>query len=191
MTILIDGDRLPELDAGELRLRWLEERDVPALFAIFSSAEVTRYWSTPAYTEEEQAAELLRSIHAQFEARKLFQWGIVRRDVDRVVGTSTLAALDPQNRRAEIGFALGCEHWGQGLARRATRRLIEFAFEDVGLHRLEADVDPRNDASIRLLEAHGFEREGYLRERWIVDGEINDTVLLGLLARDWKNRQDS
>ena len=62
---------------------------------------------------------------------------------------------------------------------------MRFAFEELGLRRIEADVDPRNEASIRLLERLGFQREGYLRERWLVDQEINDTVFYGLLRREW------
>lgn len=62
--------------------------------------------------------------------------------------------------------------------------LRRFAFENLKLHRIEADVDPRNEASLCLLEKHGFQREGLLRERWFVGDEVNDTVFMGLLAAD-------
>jgi RimJ/RimL family protein N-acetyltransferase len=67
----------------------------------------------------------------------------------------------------------------------ALRVLLRFSFSEMELHRIEADVDPRNEASIKLLERLGFHREGYLRERWLVNGEINDTVFFGLLRREW------
>jgi RimJ/RimL family protein N-acetyltransferase len=70
----------------------------------------------------------------------------------------------------------------------ATSTLLRFAFEQLSLHRVEADVDPRNEASIRLLEKLGFQREGYLRERWLVGEEINDTVFYGLLRREWREK---
>jgi RimJ/RimL family protein N-acetyltransferase len=66
----------------------------------------------------------------------------------------------------------------------ALTALLDHAFGDLGLHRIEADVDPRNEASLRLLEKLGFRREGYLRERYLKDDEIQDTVLLGLLRGD-------
>ena len=70
--------------------------------------------------------------------------------------------------------------------RAAFGRLIAFAFDELALIRLEADVDPANVASLALLEAMGFRREGLCRERWIVDGVVQDSLMLGLLARDWR-----
>jgi ribosomal-protein-alanine N-acetyltransferase len=64
--------------------------------------------------------------------------------------------------------------------------LLAFAFEELGLHRIEADVDPRNTASLQSVERLGFQREGYLRERWQVNGEIQDTVFFGLLRGEWE-----
>jgi ribosomal-protein-alanine N-acetyltransferase len=72
---------------------------------------------------------------------------------------------DGSQRRAELGYILGREHWGRGFAGEAQRRAIDFAFEDLGLHRLEADTHPDNAASLRSLERLGFRREGLLRER--------------------------
>lgn len=63
--------------------------------------------------------------------------------------------------------------------------LVSFAFETLGLHRLEADVDPRNAPSIRALERAGFAREGHQRERYLLNGEAQDALLYGLLRRDW------
>lgn len=70
----------------------------------------------------------------------------------------------------------------------ALSRLIAFGFTDMHLNRIEADIDPRNERSARSLERHGFQKEGYLRERWIIDGEISDTVLYGLLQSEWQLR---
>ncbi len=177
--------RLPTLTASRVRLRWLTERDVPDLFAVFSDPETMRYWSSPAMSEVGEAETLLQKIHDAFRHRELYQWGIVRDGEDRVVGTCTLARLDFPNRRAEVGFALRRELWGQGLMTEALSALLDHAFRDLHLHRVEADVDPRNERSIRLLEKLGFSREGHLRERWIVAGETADTVFYGLLRREW------
>jgi RimJ/RimL family protein N-acetyltransferase len=116
----------------------------------------------------------------------LLQWGITLPDSDTVIGTATLAQIDLRNARAEIGFALGREHWGRGLAREAVSVLLDHAFGEMGLHRIEADSDPGNQPSIRLLERLGFRREGYLPERWYVGGRWHDTVMFGLLKRDWR-----
>jgi RimJ/RimL family protein N-acetyltransferase len=93
--------------------------------------------------------------------------------------------------RAEIGYCLHSAHWKQGYMGEALAALIEYAFSVLQLRRLEADVDPANASSLRILERMGFRREGLLRERWNVGGVIADSVILGLLAREWRGTPDA
>lgn len=155
------------------------------MLEIFGNAEVMKFWSSPPLADLVAASQLIDEIHEHFHARRLFQWGICSRDSSQVHGTCTLLNVDLTQRRAEIGFALARGEWGQGLASEALEVMIRFAFEALGLQRLEADVDPRNERSLRLLERQGFRREGYLRERWLHSGETQDAVFLGLLRREW------
>ncbi len=182
---MIEGDKLPTLTSPRVALRWLEDSDLPALFEIFSDQEVMRYWSSPRWTDQAEGLKMVERIRRCFAEGSLYQWGVALRSDDGIIGTCTLADVDAQNRRAEIGFILRRDHWGQGDMSEATSTLLRFAFEELGLHRVEAGVDPRNEASIRLLERLGFQREGYLRERWHVGEEINDTVFYGLLRSEW------
>jgi RimJ/RimL family protein N-acetyltransferase len=179
------GPILPTLDAGPVRLRWLTAGDVPGLFAIFGDPEVTRYWGHEALPNLAAAETLLADIHHLFRLRSLFQWGVEEVDGGELVGTCTLATLHRTHRRAELGFALGRSFWGRGYMRAALPVLLRFAFERLGLHRVAADVDPRNVPSIRLLEWLGFRREGYLREHYRVGGEIQDAVVYGLLRSEF------
>lgn len=183
-----NAESLPTVRGERVVLRWLTPDDVDALFEIFSDPVVMRYWSSPPMVHRSEAAHLLAKIDEHFRNRDLFQWGIARADDDRVIGTCTLAHLNVANRRAELGFALGRLHWRKGLMSEALVALLDFGFGALNLHRLEADVDPRNEASIRILERLGFRREGYLRERWLTNGETQDTVLLGLLQKEWRSR---
>jgi RimJ/RimL family protein N-acetyltransferase len=185
MSILEAAERLPDLAGERVVLRWLTERDVPALHGVFSDPEVTRFWSWPAFEDRAQAAALLQEIHDCFRERSLFQWGIARRTDDLVIGTCTLARLDERHRRAELGFALARGHWGHGFAAEALPLVVGFAFETLELHRLEADADPRNERSLRALERLGFRREGHLRERYHQCGELQDALLYGLLRSEW------
>src|SRR5688500_15239896 len=179
------GEDLPTIPATRIVLRRIRPGDVPDLFAVFSDPEVMRYWDGVPMTAVGDASAYLAHIDESFIARSLFQWAIAERETDRLLGTCTLLHISEPHRRAEIGFALGQAHWGKGLATEAVSALITFAFETLDLHRLEADADPRNDRSLRLLEQLGFRREGYLRERYHVGGELQDAVLLGLLRSDW------
>jgi len=168
-----------------LDLRWVAEEDARGVFGVFSDPEVIHYWSTPAMEELAEAQAYVASIHEHFAAKTLFQWGIALHGEAEIVGTCTLYQLDLTHGRAELGIALASRAWGQGFGREALRLVIGFAFGELGLHRLEADVDPHNERSLALFEGEGFQREGLLRERWFLQGQRMDTVLLGLLAREW------
>lgn len=184
---MIEGDSLPTIDAPRVRLRWLTSRDVDALFAVFSDRAMMRFWSTPAMKERAEAEAQLRRIHEGYGSRSLFQWGIERKDDEQVMGTCTLFQIDAANMRAELGYGLASAYWSQGYMREALTALIGFSFENLKFRRLEADVDPRNENSLRLLDKLGFTREGLLRERWNVGDEIQDTAFLGLLAKEWRD----
>ena len=179
------GSSLPTLKAQRVEIRWLKDADVPALFKIFSDSEVTRYWSSPPLQHQDDAEKLLGEIHSLFQSRTLFQWGVARVEDDAIIGTCTLARLDANHRVAEVGFALARDCWGRGYMKEALPLLIDFAFSRLGLRRLEADVDPRNIASLRLVERFGFKQEGLLRERYCMNAELQDAVILALLEREW------
>ena len=173
------------LPTGRLTLRCLVEPDVPALFEIFSHAEVMRYWSHPAWTDMAQARQMLTACQEGYRTGSAWQLGIERREDGALVGTCTLFHLHAASRRAEVGYALGRPYWGAGYMHEALQALLGFAFHALDLNRLEADIDPRNHASARTLERLGFQREGHMRERWIVNGEVTDTWWYGLLRREW------
>ena len=187
---MISSETLPTISAQRVLLRSLRDDDRPALFEVFSDPETMRYWSSPPWTKESQASEYLEEIRTGLRTRSFFQWGLARRSDDHVLGTCTLFAYHEPCRRAEVGFILGRRHWGQGLMTEGFQALLRHSFEELGLRRLEADTDPRNTGSIRLLERMGFQREGLMRERWEVGGEIQDSVLFGLLRREWMAEQE-
>jgi RimJ/RimL family protein N-acetyltransferase len=184
----MDSSTLPIITTERLVLRWVSENDIDSLFEVFSDSQVMRYWSTAPYSDRDAAVQLQREIAAGNENNTMIKWGLALRDSDRLIGTTTLFNLSLENGRAELGYAMGRAHWGKGYMNEALQALLSHAFEVMDLRRLEADVDPRNTASIRTLERLGFQKEGYLRERWHVNGEIQDALFYGLLRREFKPR---
>ncbi len=180
---------LPTITTPRLSLRWIDEDDIDGLYYVFSDPRVMRYWSSPPLANRQAAAELQREIATGNENGTMMKWGLALRENNSLIGTATLFNLDLSNGRAELGYALGRAHWGKGYMQEALQALLAHAFEVLELRRLEADVDPRNQASIRTLERHGFQREGFLRERWHVNGEIQDAIFYGLLRREWQNEK--
>ncbi|HEX3122653.1 MAG TPA: GNAT family N-acetyltransferase [Rhodanobacteraceae bacterium] len=185
---MADFDRLT-LRTGRLLLRPLRAADAPAIFAMRSDPKVMRYTSSLPLVSLDQAEAFVARETAGMAAGESLRLGLQRLADDTLIGTCILFHRNAQCRRAEVGYELRHDAWGQGYMHEALQTFLHFGFTELKLNRLEADIDPRNVASARSLERLGFAREGLLRERWIVDGEVSDSALYGLLLSDWKARQ--
>jgi ribosomal-protein-alanine N-acetyltransferase len=176
--------RLP-LRTARLALRPLRDADVAALFEIHADPEVMRYWDAPIWKSDERGRAMVARDQA-LTGRDHLRLGIELAASGTLLGTCALWRIDAQCRRAEIGYVLGSRGWGQGYMHEALSALLDYAFTELGLNRIEADTDPRNARSTRLLERLGFSKEGLFRERCIVDGEVSDSAMFGLLRREWR-----
>ncbi|QPF74857.1 GNAT family N-acetyltransferase [Roseateles sp. DAIF2] len=175
------------LTTPRLLLRPLRDTDARALFAIFSDPAVMRYWSTPPWSALEQAQASIEQDRQAIAAGEALRLGLERREDRALIGTCSLFSISMQCRRAELGYGMARRAWGQAYMQEALQALLDFGFsEALGLKRIEADIDPRNQGSARTLERLGFVQEGLLRERWIVGDEVSDSALYGLLRRDWR-----
>ena len=173
-------------DTQRLTIRQLTDADAPALYAIFSHPEVMRYWASLPWTSITQAEERLAHAQEGYRSQKGFQWGIERKEDGALLGTCSIFSFNRPSRRAEIGYALGRLYWGKVYLNEELTGLVAYAFTTLDLNRLEADIDPRNDASAKTLERLGFQKEGFMPERWIVGDEVSDTWFYGLLRRNWR-----
>lgn len=177
------------LATDRLDLRPLVPGDAPALFLIYSDAAVMRYWSSPPWEALQVAVDTIEKDRCAAVDGICFRLGIFRHADNVLLGTCTLFHIDAQCRRAEIGYGLASTAWGQGYATEAISALLAHGFGEMNLNRVEADIDPLNEASARALERQGFVQEGLLRERWIVGGQKSDSALYGLLAADFDTRR--
>lgn len=133
----------------------------------------------------DQAYEKIAYDQAALKTGASLILGVERKTDKLLIGTCSLFEINEQCRRAEIGYVLRSDLWGQGYMNEALYTLVNCGFSDLNLNRIEADIDPRNHASAKSLQRLGFTKEGYLRERWIVEGEISDTEFYGLLQSEW------
>ncbi len=178
-------EQFPRIEGERVRLRAIVPSDAAAVLSLYGDKDANRFGYSPKMDSLEDALELIADIHELARKRTLFHCGVADRATDELIGHTTLFNIAAEHRRGEIGYSMHRRRWRQGLATEAVRLFVGYAFEQCGLRRLEADADPRNTASLRLLEKLGFQREGYLRERWELAGEIQDGVLFGLLKRDF------
>lgn len=173
------------LESPRLLIRLVTEADLPALLDVNGDDAVTQYLPYASWSGIEDARAWFARMNALQAAGGALQFAIIEKRADRAIGTCLLFRHEESSERAELGYVLGREHWGQGYMREALRRLIDCAFGELLLRRLEAEVDPRNARSTRVLAQLGFVQEGLLRERWLTRGVPCSVSTYGLLQREW------
>lgn len=174
------------LSTRRLELRPLTQDDAPQLFAIFSDREVMRYWSSVPWPSMDFARAFIERDQAAMASGEWLRLGVVRVEGGVLLGMCTLFSFMETCSRCELGYGFARHAWGLGYMQESVGRLLQYGFDELQLHRIEADTDPRNTASGRGLERLGFRREGLMRERWIVGDEISDTAFYGLIRSDWQ-----
>jgi len=186
MTSKAIFERFPILESKRLCLRQMTAADAAGVFQVFGDPAVTALTDFGTARTLEKAAGIIAMFAKGYAAGESIRWGITLQDEDQVIGTCGLFAFDHHSRRAEIGYDLAQKHWRQGIMSEALGCVIRYAFETIGLHRIEAIVDPSNQPSRDLLKKLGFQEEGILRERFFKGGSYYDDLYLGLLRRDWR-----
>lgn len=173
------------LQGEAVLLRPVEESDLPQFVEWLADPEVTRWLAAvgdPPTLEDEY--EWWR---ARREDPDNVMWAIDTLD-GRMIGTVDLR-LVPHAMRAELGIAIQDKsQWSKGYGTAVVRLVLQYAFEEMGLHRVELHVDEENVRAIRCYEKCGFVREGLLREHRVVEGRYVNTIAMAVLAQDWKAR---
>ncbi|GAA3120739.1 MULTISPECIES: GNAT family N-acetyltransferase [Nonomuraea] len=177
---------IPTLDTARLRLRPFSDADAEPLFAMHSSAYVMRYWDAPPWTDRARAKRFIELCRKRADSGTDARVAIDRTSDGAFVGWCGLIDWDPDFRSASLGYCLDEKMWGHGYATEAAHALLGWAFDTLDLNRVQAETDTRNEASARVLEKIGFAREGTLRENCIVNGDVSDSWVYGLLRREWR-----
>jgi [ribosomal protein S5]-alanine N-acetyltransferase len=166
-----------------LRLEPLQAHHLEGLLAVKRDPRVTAFLPYAAWQSIKDAELWYARMQDMIASGSGLVWVIVDAASNTPLGDCLLFRFEPSAQRAELGYVLGYESWNKGIATEALSALIQAAFTDLKLRRLEAQVQPSNAASIRVLEKLGFEREGLMRERWVnaVSGLAYDVVVFGLL----------
>ena len=173
------------IESNRLLIRLVEEADLPDLLVINGNDEVTRYLPYATWQSLADGQAWFKRIEALNATGNGLQFVVLEKSSGQIVATCLLFRYDEQSARAELGYVLGREHWGQGLMHEALCALITYAFGAYALRRIEAEVNPANEASCRLIEKLGFTHEGVLRHRWFSKGSTHDTNIYGLLRDEW------
>ncbi|MGW1374051.1 GNAT family N-acetyltransferase [Streptomyces sp. NPDC002446] len=173
---------------ARLDLRPVTHDDFPAVHAYQQRPEVCRYlyWG-PLDEAGSRASVATKAARTTLrESGDVLQLAVVVRETGTLVGDVTFVWKSREHRQGGIGYVFNPDHSGRGYATEASRALLKLGFEELGLHRIQAELDGRNTASARLLERLGMRREGHLRENEFLDGTWTDEVVYAMLAREWQ-----
>ena len=186
--------RLPyELDGPveteRLRIRTMAMRDVDDIHAYQSREDVCRYLPYMPRSRDEVADKVAQFSEAIAITGEGDYWQLAierRADPGRVIGDVYFSLKSTANAAAEIGWTLHPSYAGQGYMTEAAGAILEIAFAGIGLHRVVARLDPRNDPSAALCRRLGMREEGYFVEDTWFKGEWGDTTMFAILAREWE-----
>ena len=179
---------LPVLTSKTITLRELRASDAPSLLAMLATDEVARFISPPPTTVE-GFERFIAWTHRERAAGNYICFGVVPHGMEHAVGLFQVRQLEPGFGTAEWGFAIGSEFWGTGVFVEAARQVVNFAFDTVGVHRLEARAAVKNGRGNGALRKLGAVQEGVLRKSFLRNGEYLDQVLWSILDCEWQEPQ--
>lgn len=178
-------ERLPVLAGRHVTLRELRKSDAASLFAMLTTEEVARFISPPP-TSVEGFERFISWTHMQQRGGSYACFAVTVGGSDTAIGIFQLRELEPGFGSAEWGFAIGSPFWGTGVFKEGAELMVNFAFDVVGVHRLEARAAVRNGRGNGALRKMGAVQEGVLRKSFLKDGEYLDQVLWTILEEDWR-----
>jgi [ribosomal protein S5]-alanine N-acetyltransferase len=178
---------LPVLTSSQVTLRQLRASDAPSLCALLTTEEVSRFISPPPTTVDGFERFIAWTLR-QRQAGTYACFAVTVDSTDTAIGIFQLRELEPGFGTAEWGFAIGSAYWGSGVFQEGAELMVDFAFEVVGVHRLEARAAVKNGRGNGALRKIGAVQEGLLRKSFLKDGEYLDQALWTILHEDWTAR---
>jgi ribosomal-protein-alanine N-acetyltransferase len=176
---------LPVLAAGNVTLREMRISDAPSLLAMLTTEEVARFISPPPTTVT-GFERFIVWANTERQAGRYACFAVVPRGMDTAIGIFQVRQLEPGFASAEWGFAIGSPFWGTGLFSSSAQLILDFAFDTIGVHRLEARAAVRNGRGNGALRKIGAVCEGVLRRSFLRNGEYLDQHLWSILDVDWR-----
>ena len=173
------------LETERLLLRRLVETDVEEVFALRSNPETMQYIPRPLAKSKEEALAHIALIEERIVSNEGINWAITVKANPKAIGIIGIYKIYPENHRAEIGYMITPETFGKGYTTEAIKVVLEYGFEQLNLHSMEAIIDPDNIASERVLQKNGFVKEAHILENELWEGKYWDTVIYSLLRRNF------
>lgn len=175
----------PILESERLCFRKLTITDAPEILLLRGSSETMKYIPRPLIREINGALAHIKMINDKIDENIDINWAVTEKGTDKCIGIMGFYRTQPEHFRTELGYMITPEHWGKGYVTEAVTVLLDFAFNSLQFHSIEAVIDSRHIASERVLQKVGFIKEAHFKENFYYNNEFTDTVIYSLLKRNF------
>ncbi len=179
--LLLDFNPFPSLSTDRLILRRMSEEDDEEIFFLRSDKEMLQFLDRDPAKSIDEARQWINMINEGIDNNQYIAWAVALNNDPKLIGTITFWNIQKEHYRAEIGYALHTQFRGRGLMQEAMTAVLDYGFNTLNIHSVEANVNPGNAASIKLLERNGFVREAYHRENYYYNGHFLDSAIYSLI----------
>jgi RimJ/RimL family protein N-acetyltransferase len=184
--LITNFNPFPVIATNRLLLRKIDPSDVNEIFFLRSDARVMKYIDKAPAKSPDEAMQHINLILDLEKNNEAVEWAITLKEDTKLIGTICFWNIQKDHFRAEIGYALHPDYHGKGIMQEAMSKVLDYGFNIMKLHSVEANVNPGNAASIKLLERNKFIREAYFRENYFYDGNFLDSAIYSLLITQWR-----
>lgn len=182
--LTVNFQPFPVLETGRLLLRAISDMDMEQIYLLRSDPDSMKYLGKDLMQNKEEALELIRKLQVAHQTNEGITWAIVLKDnPSRLIGTGGFWKITKEHYRAEIGYMLLPAYFNKGYMSEALQKMISFAFDEMNLHSIEANINPNNLASEALLVKTGFVKEAYFKENFYYNGNFEDSAIYSLVKK--------
>jgi ribosomal-protein-alanine N-acetyltransferase len=172
----------PIINTERLHLRRTTLQDDEALLQLRTDDAANKYLDRARPTHLSEMHELLKKIDNGLDSNTAISWAIaLKENPDRLIGSISFHKTDAAHHRAEIGYMVMPEHWRKGLVSEAIKAVIAYGFNEMKLHSIEANINPKNEPSRNILLKHDFVKEAYFKENYYYNGKFLDSEIYSLI----------
>jgi len=171
----------PVLTTERMILRQKTHADVNEIFFLRSDESVMKYIDRPRAKTLQDATAFIDMITEGINNSETITWAITLKDNPVLIGSIGIWQIQKENYRGELGYVLHPDYQGKGIMSEAVKAVTDFAFNAMNLHSIEANINPENKASAKVLERAGFVQEAYFRENYYYDGRFLDSAIYSLV----------
>jgi [ribosomal protein S5]-alanine N-acetyltransferase len=176
----------PILESERLRFRKLTDKDAPEVLVLRGNTKTMQYIPRPLIENIEGALAHIKMISDKIDENLDINWAVTEKENDKCIGIMGFYRTQPEHYRTEIGYMIIPEHWGKGYVTEAVKTLLNFAFNTLNFHSIEAVIDSRHATSESVLIKNGFVKEAHFKENFYYNNEFTDTVIYSLLKQNFK-----